>query len=269
MAVAGTLAGGAILVASAVYDYQLQVAALIHHSETHLTCVGACLDAGESASMALEARAAGVGMLLILLTDVVLVAWAVAVRGRAIQPSTYRTVRTARTRPDDLVTMLVLLLAGAGVVHAAVIPEHLQEWPAAGVFFAGVTVAQLGAAALVRARQGRALLALVAAASAGLLVLWAWSRTVGMPFGPEAWEPEAVGLADIASGLLELATVAVCVALAGSLRQSPPATRRRSPHLRGVVVAGIVAVTVLGIGGTSLPGLSLVPGAGHGEEETT
>ena len=87
------------------------------------------------------------------------------------------------------------------------IPEHLDEWLAAGVFFVALTLAEVAAAAAVLAwdRAWR-LPALVAAVvvSAGPLLVWLVSRTVGLPFGPEAFEPEAVGVADVLSCVLEL-----------------------------------------------------------------
>ena len=74
------------------------------------------------------------------------------------------------------------------------VPEHLGEWPAAGGFFVVLTLAEVAAAALVVTRR-RWALPMALAVSVGPLLLWLWSRTLGMPFGPDPWVPEAVGLA--------------------------------------------------------------------------
>ena len=62
------------------------------------------------------------------------------------------------------------------MIHVAVVPEHLAEWPAAGVFFILLTAAEVGVAALLftRVRQQAVLLAAVASVdrpTAGVAVL--------------------------------------------------------------------------------------------------
>ena len=52
-----------------------------------------------------------------------------------------------------------------------------------------------------------------AAVSAGPLLLWFWSRSTGLPFGPEPGEPEAIGLADCAACLLEVVTLVLALVL--------------------------------------------------------
>ncbi|UFN43879.1 hypothetical protein [Nocardioides okcheonensis] len=264
VALAAAVAAGTILLASSLWDYHLQSLALVHHVEDHGGCDSACLAARESASLAVQLRAVAVGFALILATDLALVAWAVALRGGPLPAAVRRRGATA-TEARPAVLALALLLVGSGLVHAAVVPEHLDEWWAAGVFFVVVLLAQLASALWVWRRPGRAALVTAAVGSAALLVLWAVSRAVGLPLGPEAGEPEAVGLADLCAGVLELAAVLLCVAL---LRTGPEARpgARRSPHLRGIVLAGIVALTVLGIGGSTLPGVDLLSGTGgHAE----
>ncbi len=57
------------------------------------------------------------------------------------------------------------------------------------------------------------------AISLGPLLIWACSRTVGLPFGPDT--PEGVGLAGVAAGVLELAAL-LCAA---ALLRAQPTTR--------------------------------------------
>lgn len=263
VALAAAVAAGTILLASSLWDYHLQDIALVHHVEDHGGCDSACLAARESASLAVQLRAVAVGFGLVLATDLALVAWAVALRGGPLPAAVRR--RGTPVAADARPAILALLLVGSGLVHAAVVPEHLEEWWAAGAFFVVCCLVQLASALWVWRRPGRAALVTAAVGSAALLVLWAVSRAVGLPVGPEAWEPEAVGLADLCAGALELAAVVLCLAMLGHRERTLPRPGR-SPHLRGVVLAGIVALTVLGIGGSTLPGVELLSGTGGHEE---
>ena len=87
--------------------------------------------------------------------------------------------------------------------------------------------------------------------SIGPLLLWAYSRTLGLPFGPEPGVPEAVGLADCADCALEVVTLITAVILIRSdsrLRQRPPA----SAHVGWLITFTVVAITALGVGGSGL-----------------
>jgi hypothetical protein len=95
--------------------------------------------------------------------------------------------------------------------------------------------------------------------------VWFWSRTTGLPFGPEPGEAEAVGLADCAACLLEVVTLVVAVALVrgwlGARRPGAPSTT----HLPRLALVALVAVTALGLAGTPLAWFTvLVEGSGHG-----
>lgn len=83
---------------------------------------------------------------------------------------------------------------------------------AAGLVFVFLTTAELAAAWLVLIRHHTAA-ALTAAISIGPLLLWAYSRTLELPFGPEPGVPEAVGLADCAACALEVVTLITAVIL--------------------------------------------------------
>ena len=123
-------------------------------------------------------------------------------------------------------TAAVLLIVAAAI-HLAVTPEHLHEWFAAGVFFLVLAAGQLVlAGAVLRAKPGWPVRAAVAV-SLGCVVLWAVSRTTGLPFGPEAGMPERVGPMDTAAGLTEVLTAALLwsAAIAGRGPRTPPAGR--------------------------------------------
>lgn len=92
---------------------------------------------------------------------------------------------------------------GAGAIHLALGPEHLREWVVLGSGFLASGVLQLmWGAALVRS-ESRPVLALGALGSTLFVGVWVVSRTLGMPFGPAALRPEAVGVADALCVVLE------------------------------------------------------------------
>lgn len=77
------------------------------------------------------------------------------------------------------------LLAIAAAVHAVLIPEHLQEWMPAGVFFAVVASGQALLALALVLRRGRSAVLLAAVwSSVATICLYVWSRTAGVPFLP-------------------------------------------------------------------------------------
>ena len=196
---AGTIAGVVGLAVSSAYDYHLQS---IHMEAMNAmrdeACDAACAAAQQRTDLALQVRAVAVGGGLMLVTNLVLVGWAVALRGGRLVLGTRREVRSApNSRIHDLRLLLVAGLVGSAVIHAAVIPEHLEEWPAAGSFFVVLAIAELALGLVVLVRLDRLVLGAVVAVSVVPLGLWLVSRTVGLPLGPETWTPEAVGLADV------------------------------------------------------------------------
>ncbi|WP_199432874.1 hypothetical protein [Qaidamihabitans albus] len=97
--------------------------------------------------------------------------------------------------------------AGAALIHLAVIPDHWREWVWSGVFFAALALFQFGWAAVLLRSSRRGVIGAGVAVHLGAIALWAVTRAVGMPFGPHAGEPEAVGPAGILATLLEFAVV--------------------------------------------------------------
>jgi hypothetical protein len=118
-------------------------------------------------------------------------------------------------------------------------PAHLREWWLAGLFFAGISAAEFCLGFLALSVALRWLWLLAVAISIATMAVWAFSRIWGMPVGPRAWQPEAVGLPDYISTVLEAMTAGAFLALA---YPAPGAGRRRSLAL---AVAGMVIVPVL------------------------
>jgi hypothetical protein len=111
--------------------------------------------------------------------------------------------------------LLASSLFGAGIIHVAMVPSHSGEWLAEGVAFAIVGVAQLLLAIAFIARPMRWMLVFAVAANLAFIGAWAWTRTVGPPFGPAAHIAHDVGAVDVVCVVLEAVVVLVAmVALA-------------------------------------------------------
>jgi peptidoglycan/LPS O-acetylase OafA/YrhL len=112
--------------------------------------------------------------------------------------------------PAERVALAVASLA-AGAIHAAVVPEHLDESMLFGAFFVVTAIFQVGWAALVLVRRDSLLPTVGAVANGTLVILWIVSRTVGVPVGPEPWMPEPKGVLDVSATILEVILVAIAL----------------------------------------------------------
>jgi hypothetical protein len=141
-------------------------------------------------------------------------------------------------------------LLGAEAIHTAVIAAHFREWWAEGVFFFALSVLEGAlAAALLLTRWRRAWLAAVLLSLATIAV-WAWSRTTGLPLGPEAGYPESVGRADTVATLLEAVTALVLGPAVLRRPGTAPAARadsRRPRRSAAAAAAAIALATAYGV----------------------
>jgi len=159
--------------------------------------------------------------------------------------------RTSRT-PAVAVAVAAACLLGAEGIHTAVIADHFAEWWAEGAFFLAVSVIEgVLAAALLLAPARRAWPAAAVFASIATIGVWAWSRTIGVPIGPEAGYPESVGRADAIATLLEGLTAAVLApAVLRRPRQGrPPNLGRRAQRSTAAAVAAVALATGFGLAG--------------------
>ena len=115
------------------------------------------------------------------------------------------------------------LTAASGAIHVAVIREHLEEFFAAGVFFAVAAAIQAAWAVAFVSWPSSSLAVLGVLGNLGLVALWTVSRTVGLPFGPEPGVAEAMGFKDVLSTVLEALTV-IAIALAWRALRNDEAT---------------------------------------------
>lgn len=138
-------------------------------------------------------------------------------------------------------------LFGSAVVHSTVVGEHYGAWPLAGVFFLSLQVVETSLALAVIFFWSFTTAAAVVVTSLGTVAVWLLSRTAGMPFGPaEFHSPEAIGTADVACCVMELAAAALVVPWA--LRRLPTRRSSRRAWSRGTIaVAGALAAFFLGV----------------------
>src|SRR6478672_5189692 len=137
----------------------------------HGICVGSCLAQAQQATIWALVRAVLYISVFVLGTNLVLVAWVVAMRGGGLQVSSPRKEpdelvepgRSAGNRAVDVRLLIIAGLLGSAHIHVAVFPGYLTSWPAAGLSFLAIAVAEITVAAMLLGRRAprRALVAAV------------------------------------------------------------------------------------------------------------
>ncbi len=89
-----------------------------------------------------------------------------------------------RSQPGP--TTLAVLSFGAAAIHFAVSPDHFAEWAPYGVAFACLAWFQILWAAIYLVGRTRPWVSAAVIVNAGTIVVWVWSRTIGLPIGPKS-----------------------------------------------------------------------------------
>lgn len=128
-----------------------------------------------------------------------------------------------------------MLSLAAGGLHAMAGPAHVDEWWVYGLFFFGAAAAQAayGLALLTQGIEGwggwravRQVVYLVGIVmTLAIIALWVVTRTIGVPVGPEAFEPEGIGLLDLSSKAIEIVLALVLARLWWLAGRTDEATR--------------------------------------------
>jgi signal transduction histidine kinase len=126
--------------------------------------------------------------------------------------------------------LLMACSVGAALVHADVIDSHFQVSALYGWFFVLSAFTQLAWGLLAVWRLDRALLVWGAVGNGLIVLLWVVTRTVGLPVGPQPWQPETTGAFDVLATALELALVAGAIVLLTGT--TGVRTSRRKPNSR-------------------------------------
>lgn len=157
--------------------------------------------------------------------SVLLVGWVAfkEIRNRMRRSGSFR-------RPSTLIGSAAAASAAAAVVHVTVCPEHFNEAFIYGLFFACAAGAQLSWAVLVLSRPSRALAVTGAVGNLAVVLLWAYTRVVGVPLGPGRGETEQIGRPDILATTFELLVVAFVVATIARPLLRPARSPRALPH---------------------------------------
>jgi len=120
---------------------------------------------------------------------------------------------TPRGRSQTIVAACAIS-AAAGVIHAVAMVDHFDHHWSYGVFFLLVTYFQvLWAVWVYRHSSDRRALTAGAIGSIAVSAVWLVSRTVGVPLGPEAGDPEGIGAMDLVATLDQLVLASLLVTL--------------------------------------------------------
>ena len=108
----------------------------------------------------------------------------------------------------ETAVLALLGLACAGA-HAYVCPEHFHEWIVYGIFFMIASALQAAWSILILVRPSRRLILAGATGNAVVVVTFLISRTVGVPFGPDAFRPETFDYLSTVVTVCETALIAL------------------------------------------------------------
>jgi hypothetical protein len=137
---------------------------------------------------------------------------------------------------------------GAGLVHLALGPEHLEELGALGWGFYLAAALQIGWAAAMLLIRGEVRVRQLAIAGVGINVAiigaWLVSRTVGLPAGETPWVPESIGPVDSITAALEVVVAAVLLAALRIRNTAGAGSARMATALAVLVIAAGTAVAL-------------------------
>jgi hypothetical protein len=150
---------------------------------------------------------------------------------------------------DDKLTLgyilrwqLAAFSVGAAAIHFAEISTHFEEYWVFGVFFFAVAWFQAASAVAIVTSVDRRLLATLITVNVITIGIWVWSRTAGLPIGPEAGEPEAIGAADLLATIVELLLVVWVLAVRAPSIAPRTASRGLGLVSTLIVWTGVVAM---------------------------
>ena len=149
---------------------------------------------------------------------------------------------------------LAMLSLGAAGIHFAVMGDHFNETWYHGSFFAAAAWLQLAWAVAIIMKPSRRLLLAGIIGNLVIAEVWLVSRTIGLPFGPNAGNAEAVAFADVLCTILEVGIVLGSLALLKPQFLDRPA--RATAALPGVAGVGVLVA--------ALATLSLTPAYASG-----
>ena len=132
---------------------------------------------------------------------------------RPVTRSAERAPGAGADRPGaivDAVKIVAWLSLAAGAIHAIAMVDHFSHWWLYGFFFLALTYGQvLWGIALLRNPVSDRGLTYGAIANLAIVAVWLYSRTIGVPLGPDDGRTEAVGVMDVAATLDQVVLAAM------------------------------------------------------------
>jgi hypothetical protein len=135
--------------------------------------------------------------------------------------------------------------AGAAAMHFAEVSTHYEEWWLFGAFFLTVAWFQAVSAVAFVARSDRRLPLGITVVNLAVIGIWVWSRTTGLPIGPEAGEQEPIAAADLLATVLEGLLVVWGLAILDQGLASRTASRGLGVLTTALVWAAVAGMTAL------------------------
>jgi hypothetical protein len=140
---------------------------------------------------------------------------------------------------------------GDEATDIAEISTHFEGYWVFGAFFFSVAWFQVATAITLVALPAHRLFVIVAVVNLVVIGSWIWSRTAGLPIGPEAGGPETIGAADLLATVLEALLVAWALAVRIPAIGSRQASRAVGSVSTAIVWTGVVTMTAVVFFGTT------------------
>ena len=122
------------------------------------------------------------------------------------------------------------LTVASGMFHLLYAPAHFEERSDVGFFFLIAGVDQIAAGVLLLFLPSLPLILAALLGNAAVVVMYATSRTTGLPIGPAPGDPEAVGVFDLLTTFMEVMAIPLLGCLAwASWTGAPDRPGRRVP----------------------------------------
>ncbi len=252
-AFAGSIVGAVWLSATAAYDYRLQAALVQHMTAMRGNCVGNCVASEQNSTMRVHVEALLLGGALLVATNVVVVAWVIAVRGGRLRAAGAVGARRVSVRfpvvgqTGDSRTLVGVALVGSGADH--LVPALAGGSATTVVQILAAVEILLGAVFLARRPDpGRFVEATAMLVSAVALSGWLIALATGQPVAGSL--PGSGGVPYAAAGALDLGVLVGTVALLRG-RGRPQRPRTGSAHDRALVLLTVVVLAAIGLTGTT------------------
>lgn len=141
------------------------------------------------------------------------------------------------------IAVAIACLLGAQFLHWSVIDQHAQEWSASGIFFFVLALLEGSLTVFVFLRLRPWVAAAGIMLSVVPVMVWAWDRALGLPFGPTKGIRGTIGRSDVMCVVFEVVTV---FALWPFLRRRYGDERASRVDLTGKIVIGVSCLYVVG-----------------------